>query len=103
MEIDKTRNLILKTIGIGEKGVDLIDRVLSLEKIDKNVSSVELSKSTVRWTKVSAQVCLKENFSTMDEFKKYADEKGLKGNITIQTGNKNHYLIYNNGVEIEFY
>jgi hypothetical protein len=103
MEIEKARKLIIEAMGIKKSGVDLVDRILSLEMIDENVSSIELFKSAVGWAKVSAQVCLKENFSTIDEFRKYTDEKGLEGTITIQTGEKIHYLIYNGGVEVEFY
>jgi len=103
MEIDKTKTLILETIGIKESGVDLVDRVRALEKIDKNVSSVKLLESDVNWAIVSAQVCLKKNFAGIDEFKKYAEDKGLHGKITVYPREKVRYLIYNEGVEIEFY
>ena len=103
MEIEKAMKQILETIGINENGVDLVDRVLSLKTIDKNVSSVELFKSAVSWTKISAQVRLEENFSDMEKFREYVDEKGLNGNLTIQTGKNIHYSIYSNGVEVEFY
>jgi len=103
MEIEKARKQILEIMGINEKGVDLFDRVNVLEKIDKNISFIERGKSTIDWAKVSTIVHLKENFAGMDEFKKYAEEKGLEGTLTVQTGEKVHYLIYNEGVEIEFY
>jgi hypothetical protein len=103
MEKQKTMERILQAARIGDEQIDLVGKLLDLEQIDSNIHSIELYHNVVHHNGLLAEVYLLKNFSSMEEFQRYLNEKELKGTASRNTNEENRtYLLYNGEIFVEF-
>lgn len=96
---------MLNTLGIGKEGIGLVKKIVDLKNLDKNIFSIEFQKPKVSWQNFSVQVKLKKGFGNLKRFRTYTEKMELKGDLTLEANSleKGPYLIFNDGVVIEFY
>ena len=96
---------MLNTLGIGKEGIGLVKKIVDLKNLDENIFSINFLKSEGELEKFSVQVKLKKGFDNLKRFRTYTKKMELKGDLTLEANSseKGPYLIFNDGVVIEFY
>lgn len=92
---------ILQAAGVYQQQIDLVDKVLALEKDREVIRSVSLSHQPIEFPEVlSADVLLKKDFVEKEYFKQYLKSKDLP---TLSSYFSNGaYILRNSGVLVRF-
>ncbi len=93
---------VLETVGISNEQVDLVGRILALEKDKERVHSVKLSYDCSGGKGLSVDVFLLKQFNELSHFRDYLKDHDLPENLTFYNSLFRIYVLLDKGIETRF-
>jgi hypothetical protein len=101
MNKNETIKKVLNAVGITDSQIDLVGKILSLEKDRNRIHSIEIFHATIGYPGLSAQVFLLKNFRGIDEFREYISTNDLPSERTWKK--EGVYFLQHAGIKSEFF